>query len=439
MPAEPQAATSRPRPLAPARAGSRFTWSCRKAHPGDGDPAGPHQVTGQDRDEYARHMRQHGAKPPKSAYTPWKPWRPPRPVTEYTPKPMDAGQRTEWVKVTEGHREHPGHLTDDGTYVGPSGAWIEESRQTRTGVIWSVADTASAWWVLPDDDPARPVYVKRAGKSWRDRTYGEGALYEMPGAAEAARTSALRAEIIRARGIFPVIDSQSSGYGRTTWGTSHLYLKWHSDPKCPRAAGKDRYDPGNRPEGIVYGYQPEGHGIRSLGQPRWTVTDVADVLVSGEQAPSCLCPDCITNLAINGPASPDRTGQPEPGAAPGTPASPDEDTKGPLPPPGPGSTPVRARFTVSLAAPATDAEFLASCTQLGDALMSLAAVIGEWADGLGACNLPASVLTPLRQASQNITGAASGAVQAATAFENEFGHARGLAARGMTITGQHGT
>jgi hypothetical protein len=51
-------------------------------------------------------------------------------------------------------------------------------------------------------------------------------------------------------------------------------------------------------------------------------------------------------------------------------------------------------------------------------------------------NLPAPVLDPLRQASDRLTDAVDGTVKAAAAFEGEFGDARDVAARGMTITGQ---
>jgi hypothetical protein len=418
MPAEPHVITTGPpRQLADLRANSGFAWSCRQGRAENGELTEIHEITSDDRAEYARHMRGHGFKPPKSP-EPWKPWSPPRPAT-YKPKPMDPGQRAEWVTVTQGHHETPGHLADDGTYVPPSGPWVEETRQARAGVIWSVADTASAWWVQPDEDPEHPVYVKRAGK--RDRwRYHEGELYEVPGAAEAARASAFRAEAIRKRGIFPVIDSQSSGYGSISWGTSRLYLTWHSDPACPRASGKQRYNPDSRPPGIVYGYQPEGRAVRPLGQPRWTVLDVADVLVSSEQPPSCLCPDCITGLDVDRPATPEDPPAPAK-ASPGD------------------ATPVTARLAIGLEPPATDAEFLQSCAQLGDVLRSLAGQVSDWADRLAALNLPAAVLGPLLQASDRLTGAAGGTARAAAAFAGEFDDARDVAARGLRFTGQDAT
>jgi hypothetical protein len=437
MPAEPEVITNGPlRQLAKVRDETGFAWSCRGSRVENGDLTEVHQITSGDRDEYERHMPTHGFKPPKSAYEPWKPWKAPRPARDYSPKPMDAGQRAEWVKVTEGHWENPGHMAD-GTYVPPSGAWVDDIREARTGVIWSVADTASAWWMQPDDDPTRPVYVKRAGKSWRDRSYGEGTLYEVPGIAEAARVNANRAETIRTRGVFPVIDSQSVSYGGyRSAGTSRIFVVWHSDPQCPRAAGKDRYDPGDRPQGIVHGYQPEGRAIRSLGQPRWTVLDIADALISGEQAPSCLCPDCIVNLGTDRPATPVVTGTPEPAAAPGAATEPDAGTGAPVLRAEPGSTRARTRFAVSLPPPATDGELLDSCARLGEVLESLAGQIGCWADGLGALNLPQSVLTALHQAGDGITAARMAAAEAARTFEDEFEDARHVAAHGLRFTGR---
>ncbi len=438
MPAEPEVIANGPlRPLAEVHDETGFAWSCRRSRAENGRLTEIHQITSGDRDEYERHMRTHGRKPPKSAYEPWKPWKAPRPAREYTPKPMDPGQHAEWVKVTEGHRENLGYLAEDGTYVPASGAWVEETRQARTGVIWSVADTASAWWVQPDDDPMHPVYVKRTGKGWRDRTYGEGTLYEVPGVAEAARTNIRRAEAIRKRGIFPVIDMQSSDYGSYhSPGTTHIFVVWHSDSQCPRAAGKDHYDPDNRPQGIVYGYQPEGRGVRSLVQPRWTVLDIADTLLSGEQAPSCLCPDCIVNLAPDHPAAPAPASTPEPADAPGAAIEPYAATDVPLPRAEPGGMPARTRFAVSLPPPATDGEFLNSCARLGDVLQSLADQVSSWADSLGALNLPQSVLSPLHQAGDGIAASCIAAAQAARAFEDEFEDARNVAVRGLRFTGQ---
>jgi hypothetical protein len=137
---------------------------------------------------------------------------------------------------------------------------------------------------------------------------------------------------------------------------------------------------------------------------------------------------------------PHRPGEQPPAAGPGTPPAPVTP-----PPPAPPAAPAGAerrrtrmttRYALNLEPPQTDGEFLESCVQLGDVLKSLAEEIASWADGLGALNLPQSVLNPLHQVSDGITDAAAGATQAAKAFEDEFEDARDVAARGMHFTGQ---
>jgi hypothetical protein len=431
MPAEPEIISNGPlRPLAEVRAGTGFAWSCRAGVIRDGELAEVHQITDSDRGEYERHMRGHGLKPPKSGYQPWKPWQPPRPAREYAPKPMDPGQRVEWVTLTEGHHENPGYLAADGTYVPASGAWIEESRQTRAGVIWSVADTASAWWVQPDDDPADPVYVKRAGKSWRDHGYGEGTLYEVPGAAAAARANVLRGELVRRRGIFPVADAVINGHTGDYYGNGsnkRVSVVWHCDPACPRAQGKERYVRDS--PGFAYGF-------RSGRDIPWTPMDVAEVLASGGQPPSCLCADCITGLDADRPAAATAAPAPGPDLAPSLAAAPDAGTDVPVSGAQPCGAPERARFAVAMTAPATDAEFLESCARLAAVLTSLAGQAGTWADGLAALGLPQPVLSPLHQATEGLAAARAAAARAAQAFEEEFTAARDVAARGLRFTGQ---
>jgi hypothetical protein len=425
MSAEPEIITNGPlRPLSEIRSESGFAWSCRRALFTNGELTEIHEIFSGDRAEYGRHMRAHGYKPLKTSEQP-KPWKPPRTTAAYAPKQMDPGQPIKWTQVIEGYWQH-GYNPDEPE----SNVRVSEQRVARTGVIWSVATHANEFWVQPDDDPAHPVLVKRAGK--RDHSQNEGDLFEVPGHAEAATAQVHRAEIIRRRGIFPVIDSQSvydDGYQRGR--TNHIYLRWHSDPHCSQAAGKDRYDPGHRPQGIVYGYRPEGRGIRTLGQPRWSVLDVADALVSGQQAPAVLCPDCIINLGISPPGVPAGTGGAEAIGDPAAPDEPEHDSDHPPVPPRPGG----ARFTVILARPRTDAEFLESCVQLGDVLSSLAGQVHGWAGELSALNLPAPVLDRLHQAADGITEAAGGAARAATAFEDEFAGARDVASCGLHFTG----
>lgn len=432
------------RPLAEVRAATGFAWTCRKAVTENRHVTEVHHVTGSDRGEYERHMREHALTPPlKSAYRRWKPWTTPRP-RQYAPKPMDAGQRADWLQVTPGHWEGRTWIEASGTTPGhfEGGTWIEETRQARTGTIWSVADTASAWWVQPDDDPAHPVYVRRARR--RDYPAAEGTLIEIPQAADAARANIIRGNLVRERGIYPVIDHQSN------WDrTARTYLTWHTDQACPRADGKDRYDPARPPDGLLYGYQPE------YGQPPWTPLQIAAALAKGGQPPSEFCPDCITGLDTDAAPAPG----PEP--APDTADTSTRDKPDGIPavnPPGPEAVTVPgkresapeappapampggrrrpARFALRLEPPASDEEFLASCDAIGTALTSLAGHLAAWTGGLRELHFPASIFGPLDQTADAVTGAAAGAARAAAAFEDEFSDARGIAARGMHITGQ---
>ncbi len=100
------------------------------------------------------------------------------------------------------------------------------------------------------------------------------------------------------------------------------------------------------------------------------------------------------------------------------------------------TTPMARRFAVNLEAPTSDAEFLESCVELGDVLKALASEIEDWAEGLKGMNLPRSVTQPLDAIAEGIQEAASGAVDAAGSFEDEFEEAREVASRGMKITGQ---
>lgn len=97
---------------------------------------------------------------------------------------------------------------------------------------------------------------------------------------------------------------------------------------------------------------------------------------------------------------------------------------------------MRQRHVINLERPSTDGEFLESCVQLADVLKALAEEVADWADSLGGLNLPQSVLAPLHQVSEGINEAATGASQAAKAFEDEFEDARDVASRGMHFTGQ---
>ncbi|MEV4161433.1 hypothetical protein [Nonomuraea dietziae] len=120
--------------------------------------------------------------------------------------------------------------------------------------------------------------------------------------------------------------------------------------------------------------------------------------------------------------------------------------------PGPGPTVVRpvsirrpalskgknavARLLLNIEPPTTDAEFLEDCRAMADGLRMLADEIGNWAEGVAGLGLPASITEPLAAIGEGLNEAATGALRAATRFEEEFEEAREVAARGMTITGQ---
>ena len=145
-------------------------------------------------------------------------------------------------------------------------------------------------------------------------------------------------------------------------------------------------------------------------------------------------------------------GEPAPGSTPsaatGEPGSHAENA-GPTPPPTPASAPaasgrarkkeittMRHRYAINLERPSTDAEFLESCVQLGVVLKALAEEVSDWAEGLSGLHLPPSVLSPLHSLCEGIEEAATGASNAAKAFEDEFEDARDVASRGMHFTGE---
>jgi hypothetical protein len=175
---------------------------------------------------------------PLSQYRRWKPWKMPRP-REYAPKPLDPGQPAEW----------------------------DAGGVTRTGVIWSRADRPNTWWAQPDDDPAHPVYLSRP------RGGGSSQLHEFPKAAGEARANIVRGNLIRDRGLFAVVDE----------AFNRQEARWHTDPDCPRAAGKERYDRarhGQIPDSTIDGYRP------------WTALDVARELAASFHRPPRWLPMC---------------------------------------------------------------------------------------------------------------------------------------------------
>jgi hypothetical protein len=91
---------------------------------------------------------------------------------------------------------------------------------------------------------------------------------------------------------------------------------------------------------------------------------------------------------------------------------------------------------LDLERPNSDAEFLDSCNTLAARLAADANVIEEWATGVKDLGLASSVTGWLDGIAEGLTEAASSVVRAAQAFEDTYEDARGIASRGMTITGQ---
>ena len=209
---------------------------------------------------------------------------------EYKPKPMDPGQRVTWTHKTDGYwTVKPTY--DGGVFTEGSG-WVETVTSQRSGEIWSEGSSPNTWWVLPDDDQLNPVIVRRAGKKHR-MEYGEGVLFQS-NEGSGWRNAVRRAENVRARGIYPVVESTEAGrydytYRKPRRGT-HTVV-WHADPECPDAAGKARYDG----EGYARNYHHDS-GV-------WTAYDVACVLMGLEQigcSPTPFCARCVmldTSLA----------------------------------------------------------------------------------------------------------------------------------------------
>jgi hypothetical protein len=192
---------------------------------------------------------------------------------------MDPGQRVTWHVRIDGHYAVRPHF-EDGEYRGGTG-WVEAVEYVREGTIWSVATSASAWWVIPDDAPSAPVIVRRAGKSRHQ--YREGQLFQS-GECAGWREGIRRAENVRRRGVFAVVDREDVSRSWSGPGTAWKTLTWHSDPDCPAAAGKPRDDG----TGCAHGRSGPGYGD-------WTVHRVVDVLIGRAQlsSPPPFCARCV--------------------------------------------------------------------------------------------------------------------------------------------------
>lgn len=204
-------------------------------------------------------------------------WRPPA-RREYAPKPMDAGQPVTWTVKVDGRWTIPAHMDGD-VYHGPSGEYIKPYSYTRTGTVWSVATSASCWWVVPDDDPRNPVIVRRHGKKF-SLDCREGELYQTR-EHDGWRDSIRRAENVRRHSVFAVVNRE---YESRSWmgrGTPWKDIAWHADPQCPAAEGKPRDD-----------------------SSEWDVPAIVDVLTGrvNHQVPSSFCKHCIMLEVADAPA-----------------------------------------------------------------------------------------------------------------------------------------
>jgi len=202
---------------------------------------------------------------------------------------MDPGQRVTWHVRIDGHHAVPPRIVD-GVFRGGTG-WVEAVECTRTGTVWSVATSATSWWVVPDDEPANAVVIRQAGKSYR-HGWPEGTLYQSR-ECEGWRDGIRRAENVRRRGVFPVVESE---YASRSWsgpGTTWQNVVWHTDPGCPRAAGKARYDG----TGCA-------HGTTGPDYATWTAASIADVMVGRMQlsSPGPFCATCIMLEPATDPA-----------------------------------------------------------------------------------------------------------------------------------------
>jgi hypothetical protein len=182
---------------------------------------------------------------------------------------MDPGQPVTWTVNVEGRWTEPARFDGD-VYRGPSGQYIKPYSYTRTGTVWSMATSASCWWVVPDDDLRNPVIVRRHGKKF-SLDHHEGDLHqtrEHEGWHEAIR----RAENVRRRGVYAVVDSEYTSRSWSGPGTTWKNVAWHTDQDCPAADGKPRDD-----------------------STEWDVHAIVDVLTGrvNRQVPSSFCQHCI--------------------------------------------------------------------------------------------------------------------------------------------------
>ena len=198
---------------------------------------------------------------------------------EFKPKPMDPGEVVVWTVRIDAHWTVPPRYDSDTQTFTEGIGWVDTVEYERIGTIWSQATSASSWWVVPDDDDPSPVVVRRAGKSHRGQ-WAEGDLFQS-GECAGWRDGIRRAENVRRRGVYAVVDSEIVSRSYSAWSSysqTRTTLKWHTDPECPAADGYDRWD------GQAYAYESD-----------WDVWRIADVLVGRVHlsSPPPFCPHCV--------------------------------------------------------------------------------------------------------------------------------------------------
>jgi hypothetical protein len=192
---------------------------------------------------------------------------------------MDPGEVIVWTVRIGAHWTVPPRFDAETGQFSEGIGWVETVEYERIGTIWSVATSASSWWVVPEDDDPEPVVVRRAGKSHRGE-YAEGQLFQS-GECRNWRDGIRRAENVRKHGVYAVVDSEIVSRSWSAWsGDSHTRktLKWHADQECPGAAGKPRWD---------------GHEYAT--ESDWDTWRIADVMIGRVQLASLgpFCPRCV--------------------------------------------------------------------------------------------------------------------------------------------------
>lgn len=187
-----------------------FRAACRyrPEHPDD-------QLTFSDPGDFSQHMTKvHGARAVQTAWKPIKAWKPPRQrrnITPYAPAGTEVGA---WITYSDGTRE-------------------------RRGQIWSQgpSNVGRSLWIV-DEQTRRPVLVRPN----RQLTKCFSAVRTADPALTVRRIENLR----RFGHLFPVVEEVRDGWSFTSGRTKTELWRWHADPHCPDAQGKDRPEKGYR-------------------------------------------------------------------------------------------------------------------------------------------------------------------------------------------------